>query len=283
MDSFLTRLAYPALYQDLIAVSATVVRDGTHSIMRPQRLRKLLLFSLTASSTIARSIPDNSDHDLAGAAANQQSSTNANGVASDPAGVINPKSPPASSQKTGGGTKDAPVDGLDGKPHAGPWVVVDSKKASGGSSSSISEGDNTKSSSAETLARLEKEGYGTVKNSEEGWGLIPEKNDGVMDDKNRAAPRKGTTGTEGGVTEKSKQETAKEMRTGEKFEKRPSQPKEAPPLPHSEQQQIKVKDGKASKVSTADAAIGVSTPAPASIETVSKAVGGLQVSQSFGR
>jgi len=126
------------------------------------------------------------------------------------------------------GTKDAPVDGLDGKPHAGPWVGL--------------EGDSTRKkqkpqvedlgkSIPTNLARLEKE-Y----SSGQGWQLIPEKNDGVMDDSARVAPKEGTRGTEGGVSEKSKKAKAEELKTGGR---KPKTPKEPPPLPHSEQELIK--------------------------------------------
>lgn len=67
---------------------------------------------------------------------------------------------------------------------------------------------------------------------------IPQTNDGVMDDKNRPEPKEGTTGTSGGVSEKDKARKAKEGATGEKAENKPETPKEAPPLPHSEQEKI---------------------------------------------
>ncbi|KAK4981491.1 GCR1-dependent translation factor 1 [Elasticomyces elasticus] len=130
------------------------------------------------------------------------------------------------------GTKDAPVDGLDGKPHAGPWVdtTPDEKKKP------VAERKHSTSSKKALPTSLAK-----VKDtftSQEGWELIPEKNHGVMDDRNRLAPKKGTTGTEGGVSEKDKTRKAQEGRTGEKTEKKPDPPKEAPPLHHSEQEKI---------------------------------------------
>ncbi|GAM84173.1 hypothetical protein ANO11243_021660 [Dothideomycetidae sp. 11243] len=132
------------------------------------------------------------------------------------------------------GTKDAPVDGRDGKPHAGPWVGKDTATKK---KPVLNDDDDEKTPAA--VSRLEKEGDGS---------LIPEKNDGVMDDPNRKAPQKGTTGTEGGVSEKSKKQEAKESKTGEKAEKKPTSPKEAPPLPHSEVEKIK-ESGKTTKVS----------------------------------
>jgi len=76
---------------------------------------------------------------------------------------------------------------------------------------------------------------------------IPETNDGVMDDPHRKPPKEGTTGTEGGVSEKDKARKAKEGRTGEKVEMVPETPKEKPPLPHSEQEKMGEKDTKADK------------------------------------
>lgn len=71
-------------------------------------------------------------------------------------------------------------------------------------------------------------------------GDIPEKNDGVMDDENRLLPKKGTTGTEGGISEKVKDKDLK------KTENKPQPPKEAPPLPESEEKKKPMvsKDGK---------------------------------------
>ncbi|KAI9808596.1 MAG: hypothetical protein M1825_003746 [Sarcosagium campestre] len=128
------------------------------------------------------------------------------------------------------GTKDAPVDGQDGKPHAGPWVEAGS-------------------------GTLEREK--TVLDAEDGEPAparkpvprpltdptIPEVNDGVMDDPNREGPKKGTTGTEGGVSEKERDRKAQEQETDETAEKIPSPPKEAPPLPHSEAKKIKGSGG----------------------------------------
>jgi len=122
------------------------------------------------------------------------------------------------------GTKDAPVDGADGKPHAGPYVddKVTSKKGPGG---------------------IEELRPGTRKPStkeKEQLAALVEEDDSVMNDPNRQSP-KGNTGTEGGVSAKDKERLAHEDKTGEKMEKVPEPPKEAPPLPHGEQQHIKDK------------------------------------------
>ncbi|KAM0816546.1 hypothetical protein AB5N19_02348 [Seiridium cardinale] len=116
------------------------------------------------------------------------------------------------------GTKDAPVDGKDGKPHDGPFVDTKTTETSG---------------SKKELPILQ--------------DIIPDKSakskdttdaDGVMDDPLHQPPKKGTTGTEGGVTEKDKARKVAESKTGEKAEKVPETPKEAPPLPQSEQEKI---------------------------------------------
>ncbi|PBP28544.1 hypothetical protein BUE80_DR000555 [Diplocarpon rosae] len=117
------------------------------------------------------------------------------------------------------GTKDAPVDGKDGKPHAGPWVGTEKSKPSGEEEKALGKG---------------RESEVIIVDGEK----IPQSNDGVMDDPSRQLPKQGTTGTEGGVSERNKAQKAKEGQTGERVEKTPESPKEAPPLPHSEQIKI---------------------------------------------
>lgn len=117
------------------------------------------------------------------------------------------------------GTKDAPVDGKDGKPHAGPWVDLDDRRKA-----ETAQGDSE--SIADKLQQI------TNKPSDPSildW--IPQSNDGVMDDPKRESPKAGTTGTEGGITEKDKARKAKEGQTGERLEKIPDPPKEALPAP----------------------------------------------------
>lgn len=116
-------------------------------------------------------------------------------------------------------TKDAPVDGKDGKPHLGPFVETD--VSTGGDLSDL-----------------------TLKGKPTDWDVddgkkIPESNDGVMFDKNRERPQEGTTGTEGGVTEKDNIKKAQEGKAGGKLQTQPEAPKEQPPLPHSEEEKIK--------------------------------------------
>jgi hypothetical protein len=140
------------------------------------------------------------------------------------------------------GTKDAPVDGKDGKPHAGPFVgsEKDAKKS--------------KSSSDDGELVVGKEDWADLKAPD--GGKIPPVNDGVMDDPNRELPKQGTTGTEGGVSEKDKVRKAKEGQTGEKLEKKPDSPKEAPPLPVSEQGRLKSEKTKAKDSDDNDDDIG---------------------------
>lgn len=116
------------------------------------------------------------------------------------------------------GTADAPVDGKDGKPHAGPFIETSAQR----------ERQKAKDAGEELVPDV----LSTTKQT-----TIPQSNDGVMDDASRKAPKEGTRGTEGGVSEKSK-----DSRLGE--QKIPDAPKEAPPLPHSEEQKMKGKDSK---------------------------------------
>ncbi|KAM6481469.1 hypothetical protein HDV62DRAFT_83260 [Trichoderma sp. SZMC 28011] len=136
-------------------------------------------------------------------------------------------------------TKDAPVDGKDGKPHLGPFVETD------GTVSTETKGEKD----LPTLKGRPKDV--TVVDGKK----IPESNDGVMFDKNREKPQDGTTGTEGGVSEKDKARKAHEGKTGEKLVNQPEAPKEHPPIPHSEEKKIekgkeKTKGGDADKENT---------------------------------
>lgn len=135
----------------------------------------------------------------------------------------------------GVGTKDAPVDGKDGKPHAGPFV--DRTKP-----------DPTVSKAAPSESKLAIKLAGQPDDITYHDGQkIPESNDGVMNDLERPAPKAGTTGLEGGVSQKDQERKAHEGQYGTKLEKTPESPKEAPPLPLSEQELVdaqKLKDAK---------------------------------------
>ncbi|KAJ5124169.1 uncharacterized protein N7515_007994 [Penicillium bovifimosum] len=120
------------------------------------------------------------------------------------------------------GAPDVPVDGKDGRPHAGPWVETNAdrdRKATKGSDAidPISSKYATKISSEHLSA-------------EEGK-MIPHSNGGVMDDPYREGPKQGTRGIEGGVSEKGKENQLAS-------EKVPGGPKEAPPLPQSETKKL---------------------------------------------
>lgn len=151
----------------------------------------------------------------------------------DAAGAITPPedldavSPPSANKRHGVPTKDAPVDGKDGKPHLGPFVDSDGAKRSS---------DGTQKGFPPLDGRPDDP---TVVDGKR----IPESNDGVMFDKNRDYAAHGKTGLEGGMTEKSKARKAEEDRTGEKVVTRPPPPKEQPPLPHSEEKKILAADG----------------------------------------
>ena len=125
-------------------------------------------------------------------------------------------------------TKDAPVDGKDGKPHAGPFVDAEKDRKPIKATTEDGELVVKKPPLKGAPADL------TIVDGKP----IPEVNDGVMNDPLRALPKQGTTGTEGGVSEKDKTRKALEGQTGEKVEMKPDSPKEAPPLPHSEQEKI---------------------------------------------
>ncbi|KAL8943379.1 MAG: hypothetical protein Q9216_001088 [Gyalolechia sp. 2 TL-2023] len=131
------------------------------------------------------------------------------------------------------GTKDAPVDGKDGRPHQGPFIETsaerDRKKAK-------ESGDDGPTTTADRPAIPEKFKEASYK---DGWKIdLPKTNDGVMDDPNRSGPKEGTRGTEGGISEKSRDGKTDGDSGLTKSEKKPDPPKEVPPLPHGEQEQF---------------------------------------------
>jgi Ca2+/H+ antiporter, TMEM165/GDT1 family len=107
-------------------------------------------------------------------------------------------------------TKNAPVDGQDGVPHDGPFIPTDSTDGA-------AKDDGSKASDA---------------------------SEGVMSDKNRERPLEGSTGLEGGVSEKEKARKEHEDITGEPAVTKPETPKEQPPLSHSEEEKIREEQGK---------------------------------------
>lgn len=133
--------------------------------------------------------------------------------------------PPSKPAVDGVGTKDAPVDGKDGRPHLGPFVETSAER------------DRKKAKESGDEAKVSKPIPSAITGGEvssEDVKKMPETNDGVMDDPNRTGPKEGTRGTEGGISEKSKDGKEAQVEAG-KSEKKPDPPKEVPPLPHSEQ------------------------------------------------
>ncbi|KAF3011080.1 hypothetical protein E8E13_011225 [Curvularia kusanoi] len=179
------------------------------------RLRQTLIL-LPALQALARStVAEIDDKHVARAAA--PAYTNA----------IPDPSPAAVTPGSSKGTKDAPVDGFDGKPHAGPYI------------------DDTPTSHDKQPAVVEDLGTGkkTVPGHKDSTLVGAEKEvlDGdksVMQDPDRKLAT-GKTGVEGGVSAKDKERLAHEDKTGSKKEQVPTSPKEAPPLPHGEQAHLK--------------------------------------------
>jgi hypothetical protein len=129
------------------------------------------------------------------------------------------------------GTKDAPVDGLDGKPHAGPFVESGKKKPP----ATVEDIGTGSGSLSDDLGAI-----GQKKKFDDGW-VVPEREDSVMDDRVGEKPNKGPKGTEGGVSEKDRLKLqAGEGKSGEL--KKPEKPKEAPPLPASVDGKVKNKE-----------------------------------------
>lgn len=125
------------------------------------------------------------------------------------------------------GTKHAPVDGKDGMPHDGPFVETDadrSRKQTGAEHDEV------------VVAKESYKGLSTA-------GDLPKTNDAVMDERANSSPVEGTRGTEGGITEKSKEVKASQ--------KTPEQPKDARPIPHSEMERIS-KGADSDEIPTAD-------------------------------
>ncbi|KAI1019819.1 hypothetical protein LB504_009417 [Fusarium proliferatum] len=178
-------------------------------------------------------------------------------------------------------TKYAPVDGRDGKPHHGPFIEIDDHKKT--PEVALEAGSDTTAGSGSGAGAAAGAGAGTGASAGTGAGTepktgteaapkidsnpnslpglkgrpedptvvdgekIPETNDGVMFDTNRVHAQEGTTGTEGGVTERSRARKLEEDLAGEETFRKPSSPKEAPPLPHSEEEKIRASGGDKAK------------------------------------
>ncbi|KAJ9272697.1 hypothetical protein DTO212C5_1424 [Paecilomyces variotii] len=180
-----------------------------------------LLLLQVIPAAIAEAVPDNGLSTPT--ALDRREASSADVPLSAPEILASPKAAPK-------GTLDAPIDGKDGLPHQGPWVETgaerDRKKAK---ETDPNEALITSEEKVTTAEKLASDGK-----------AIPHSNDGVMDDPHRLGPKEGTRGTEGGVSEKSK--TSKLV-----SDKVPGAPKEAPPLPPSEQVKISAADDSSSK------------------------------------
>ena len=172
----------------------------------------LLLFLIPAiSSTIAVSLPNtavSTESTAPGQGLPHSALLGADAAAADAA------------RSKSRGVPEAPIDGKDGKPHEGPFLETSADR------------DRKKAKEFPGKGRpLNPEMKDAAQHVAPDGSIIPSHHDGVMDDKDRPGPKEGTRGTEGGISEKNKED-----RYG--VEKKPDPPKEAPPLPHSEQQKI---------------------------------------------
>lgn len=124
------------------------------------------------------------------------------------------------------GSSDVPVDGKDGKPHAGPWVETGAERDRKITGNTIVGSDDYELAPSRLDTKIPSSDHLNT----DGGKVIPHSNGGVMNDPNRAGPKEGTRGTEGGVSAKEKE--------NQYAEKVPGSPKEAPPLPHGEKQKF---------------------------------------------
>lgn len=168
--------------------------------MKSRRSTSVLLFLFGTCSGLAVDVPQREGLDPVKAAVPR---------APAPPAIPPSVAPRVVSGRPDVGTKDAPVDGLDGKPHAGPFVDLTA--------------DSDKTGVSKELAGAK--------------AILDTKmaEDSVMNDPNRATPRKGTTGTEGGMTEREKDKKAFETEMGAKRINKPDPPKEPPPRAHDEE------------------------------------------------
>ena len=166
------------------------------------------------------------------------------------------------------GTKDAPVDGKDGRPHSGPFVETaaerDRKKAKESGEEEITIPSKKPAPKDSTKGEALADSWDTA---------MPESNDGVMDDPNRVGPKEGMRGMAGGISEKTRDQKIHEGQDGVKSEKVPEKPKDAPPLPHSDQEELRLKAGEKASKSEKEAIKGEEQKT----KTKEKEVGGLEV------
>ncbi len=181
--------------------------------LRQSRMQALLLLLPTFQVLITSIAAESSDKTLARAKL---------AALADDSSLPKTSFVPAASPK---GTKDAPVDGMDGKPHAGPYVD-DSPKAHEKKPNIVEELRPGKVNSPKPSTTLVGEDDAVLDGDKS-----------VMQDPDRKKAT-GSTGTEGGISTKDKERLAHETKTGEKMEKIPESPKEARPNPHDDQKQL---------------------------------------------
>ncbi|KAK5169657.1 GCR1-dependent translation factor 1 [Saxophila tyrrhenica] len=166
-----------------------------------------------------------------------QETTGATKFVADPApAAAEAAKPRESTTRAYRGKENAPVDGYDGKPHLGPFVDTTPEDTAAAAAPGVKA--TTEQAPKNRPADLDK---WTQAGAQE-WRLeeIPEKNDGVMNDETRVGPKKGTDGTAGGISEKEKE---RRLKGTDMVGNKPQEPKEAPPLPHSEEEYINEKGG----------------------------------------
>lgn len=124
------------------------------------------------------------------------------------------------------GSPGAPVDGKDGKPHAGPWIETGAERDRKSAGITIKGSDEYELVPSKLDTKIPSSDHLSTDDGK----MIPHSNGGVMDDPHRTGPKEGTRGTEGGVSEKVKE--------NQNAEKVPGSPKEAPALPYSEKTKL---------------------------------------------
>ena len=140
--------------------------------------------------------------------------------------------------KSSVGTKDAPVDGLDGKPHAGPFVEAspDESRRQAASDSLASSHDDSQEhvSSSSTSDKSGESSTGL-------HGSSADDEEGATSDKSDRSSATRNTGTEGGISEKDRDRKAQEG-LGVGKGRTPDSPKEPIDLPDSIEDRIDLKE-----------------------------------------
>lgn len=164
---------------------------------------KLHLSPFLLLPTISTAV--NANGDLAPTAAHTTTTTTTPTPVLNPRDITNANGEVLGASKSESGSKgslDAPVDGKDGKPHAGPWVEGERRQTGQGKSSGGEKFD----------AGVSSLGY--------------------------TGMRTGTEGEKEAATRSTKGEVSGKQNGKGTGEKVPEGPKEAPPLPYSEQQKM---------------------------------------------